>query len=101
LDVIEELIGAVAREAPLEIREVIYQDPTLILVGDGWSMSVLVRGACDRAAQVVTGEDDQAHIPAVAHTLVGKMILSVRPLSHARPYQPAFVTTDDLLLDRL
>jgi hypothetical protein len=79
---VESLAAALGPVLPLSIRSVEYDDPTLVIIGDGWSLAFLGSWAWRRDGVVVTEWGDPTTYDAVWE-LCGLDVLAVRAALNA------------------
>ena len=96
--VIHSLKVASEEVRPLEIEKVNYHDPTLILLGEGWSLAITCPWQVTDGQSRLFGWDD-ADVAGRALSLMDHAITDVRERAKDAPYDPAFVLSGGLVLE--
>ena len=73
---LEGLAEAIAVSAPLVIREIQYSDPTLTLVGDAWSLSVVCPWHIEDALGATVLDFEAAGVEDAVWDLIGVSVLA-------------------------
>ena len=100
MTLIEELHRRIQRDQPLRIDRVDAVDPTMTLVGSGWSLAIVCPWRLVLAGgEVIDWEQDGAEEAVAAR--VGQAIVGVKPLDSDHPTAPAFAFSngDCLVID--
>ena len=92
------LKAALEEVGPLTIERVKYNDPTLVLLGEGWSLALTCPWQIMDGQSRLFGWDDP-DVANQAPSLVGHVISEVRERSRDAPYDPAFVMSGNLVLE--
>jgi len=74
--VLEGLGDAVAVSGPLAIREIQYSDPTMTLVGDAWSLSVVCPWHIEDAIGATALDSEAEGVEDAACDLIGVSVLA-------------------------
>jgi hypothetical protein len=98
LDMSHALKIALVEARPLEIDGVDWHDPTLTLLGYGWSLAVTCPWQVTDGQKRLFAWDD-ADVSDRVPTLVHHVITDVRQRSQDAPNDPAFVLTGGLILE--